>query len=66
MLVRLHQTPEKPFRSSKQIRNSPSSDIKNQGSGNHLGIFIARSHQKDIGCAGYFVASIIPDGLVNR
>ena len=31
-----------------------------------LGIFIARQDQSDIGCHGYFVAHIVPDGLVKR
>ena len=32
----------------------------------HLGIFVARQNQVDIGCFGYFVVHIIPDGLVKR
>ena len=31
-----------------------------------LGIFIARQNQLDIGCFGYFVAHIVPNGLVKR
>ena len=31
-----------------------------------LGIFIARSQQPDIGCQGYYVAFVLPDGLVKR
>ena len=32
----------------------------------HLGIFIARQNQTDIGCFGYFVVHIMPEGLVKR
>ena len=32
----------------------------------NLGIFIARQSQVDIGCHGYFVAHIVPNGLVKR
>lgn len=35
-------------------------------SGPQLGIFIARQDQIDIGCHGYFVAHIMPNGLVKR
>ena len=31
-----------------------------------LGVFVARVHQVEIGCAGYFIAHIVPDGLVKR
>ncbi len=31
-----------------------------------LGIFLARQEQVDIGCYGYFVAHIVPTGLVMR
>ena len=32
----------------------------------HLGIFIARQNQVDIGCHGYFIVHILPDGLTKR
>ena len=66
MLVRLHQTPEKPYRSSKPSRNNVSSDITNYPSSRDLGIFIARNHLPDASGSAYFIAKIMPDGLVKR
>ena len=31
-----------------------------------LDMFLARRHQTDIGCVGYFIVHILPDGLVKR
>ena len=32
-----------------------------------LGVFVARVHLgPEIGCAGYFIAHVVPDGLIKR
>ena len=66
MLVRLHQTPEKPTRISKPLRSSLLSDLSNQPSSRDLGIFIARNNPTDASGPAYFIAKIMPDGLVKR
>jgi hypothetical protein len=40
--------------------------LVNNGLESHLGIFIAKKSQTDIGCHGFYVAHIMPDGLVMR
>lgn len=42
--------------------------VRLTGNDNHLGIFIARQNQllPKSGCHGYYVAHIIPDGMVSR
>ena len=66
MLVRLHQTPEKPTRISKPLRSNLLSDMSNQPSSRDLGIFIARNNPTDASGPAYFIAKIMPDGLVKR
>ena len=67
MLVRLHQKPEKPCRPSKLSQTNLSSDMPNQPSSRDLGIFIARNHLvSDTSGSAYFIAKIMPDGLVKR
>ena len=66
MLVRLQQTPEKPFRASKPPRLSLSSEFNNYPSSRDLGIFISRSSGSDSSGPAYFIAKIMPDGLVKR
>ena len=66
MLVRLHQTPEKPTRISKPLRSNLLSDLSNQPSSRDLGIFIARNNPTDASGPAYFIAKIMPDGLVKR
>ena len=66
MLVRLHQTPEKPTRISKPLRSNILSDMSNQPSSRDLGIFIARNNPTDASGPAYFIAKIMPDGLVKR
>jgi len=46
--------------------NCESSNSRSTQGTSQLGIFIARQDQPDIGCHGYFVAHIVPDGLVKR
>ena len=48
------------------FEQSSNSRSTSQGITSQLGIFIARQDQPDIGCHGYFVAHIVPDGLVKR
>ena len=67
MLVRLHQTPEKPCRTSKLSQSNLPSDVTNQPSSRDLGIFIARDQKpSDTSGSAYFIAKIMPDGLVKR
>ena len=66
MLVRLHQTPEKPYRASKPPRISLSSELNNYPSPRDLGIFISRTRVPESSGSAYFIAKIMPDGLVKR
>ena len=61
--TKLGQAMDKEFRLITLSTNygSQSGDFQN-----HLGIFIARKSQNDIGCHGYFIAHVMPDGLVKR
>lgn len=56
-----------------QTKNSDQSNqkkefrlVRMQLDDENLGIFLARQNQVEIGCHGYFVVYILPDGLVKR
>ena len=66
MLVRLHQTPEKPYRASKPPRINMASEVNIYPSSRDLGIFISRTSVPDSSGSAYFIAKIMPEGLVKR